>query len=115
MGTRKDTRYEAGGQVYIAEVLDTKAVLKNLSASGLCLESSEFMDIIPHSKYTVNVLPEEESNVDPFTIDIESKWIRTKKDRSESGFVIIIPPGTSGSELLDEYLNFLSKHAKIAV
>jgi hypothetical protein len=113
MGTRQSPRYESGGQVYIAEVLDTSAVLKNLSASGLCVESEEFMDIVPHSKYTVDVLPEKESNIKPFSIDIESKWIRTKKDHSESGFVIIIPPGTSAKELLDEYLEFLSHHAKL--
>ncbi|MDR2049537.1 MAG: hypothetical protein LBP69_08795 [Treponema sp.] len=115
MGMREKPRYESKGQVYIAEVLDTNAVLKNLSACGLCIESKEFMNIVPHSKYTVDVLPEKESNVHPFTIDIESKWIRTKKDRSESGFVIVIPPGTSGEELLNEYLTFLSKHAKMAV
>jgi hypothetical protein len=113
MGTRKDPRYESGGQVYIAEVLDTNAVLKNLSSSGLCIESQEFMNIAPHSKYTIDVLPEKESNIKPFTIDIESKWMRIKKDLSESGFVIIIPPGTSAEELLNEYLNFLSQHTKL--
>jgi hypothetical protein len=113
VGTRKDPRYESRGQVYIAEVLDTNAVLKNLSSSGLCIESEEFMNIVPHSKYTINVLPEKEANIKSFTIDIESKWIRTKKDFSESGFVIIIPPGTSAKELFTEYLDFLSQHAKL--
>jgi hypothetical protein len=115
MEIRKKPRYESKGQVYIAEVLDTNAVLKNLSASGLCIESKEFMNIPPHSKYTIDVFPENESNIKSFTIDVESKWIRTKKDLSESGFVIIIPPGTSAKELLAEYLNFLSQHAKMAV
>jgi hypothetical protein len=113
MSLRKNPRYESKGQVYIAEVLDTTAVLKNLSASGLCIESKEFMDITPNSKYTIDVLPEKEANVSPFKVDIESKWIRTKKEHSESGFIIVIPPGTSGHELLDEYLHFLSMHAKI--
>ncbi|MDR2143566.1 MAG: hypothetical protein LBP29_04265 [Treponema sp.] len=115
MGMREKPRYESKGQVYIAEVLDTNAVLKNLSASGLCIESGEFMDIVPHSKYVIDIFPEKEANIKPFTLDIESKWIRTKKDYSESGFVIIIPPGTSGQELLNEYLKFLSKYSKMAV
>jgi hypothetical protein len=113
MGTRRDSRYTSKGQVYIAAVLDANAVLKNLSSSGLCIESKEFMNIAPHSKYTVDVFPEKEANIKPFTLDIESKWIRTKKDLSESGFVIIIPPGTSAKELLAEYLDFLSQHAKL--
>jgi hypothetical protein len=113
MGARQNPRYESGGQVYIAEVLDTNAVLKNLSSSGICIESEEFMNIVPHSKYTVNVFPEKESNINSFTIDIESKWIRTKKDLSESGFIIIIPPGSSAKKLLNEYLNFLSQHSKL--
>jgi hypothetical protein len=115
MGMRKAPRYESRGQVYITEVLDTKAVLKNLSASGLCIESEEFMDIVPHSKYSVSIVPEEESDINSFTVTIESKWIRTKKDRSESGFVIIIPPETSAKELFNEYLTFLSEHAKVVV
>jgi hypothetical protein len=115
MGMRKTPRYESGGQVYIAEVLDTKAVLKNLSSSGLCIESEEFMDIVPHAQYSVNIVPEEESDINPFTVTIESKWIRTRKDRSESGFVIVIPPGTSAEDLFNEYLNFLSEHAKVVV
>jgi hypothetical protein len=115
MGMRRGPRYESGGQVYITEVLDTRAVLKNLSACGLCIESEEFMNITPLSKYTVDVLPEKEANIKPFSVDVESKWIRTRKDRSESGFVIVVSPETSAEELLNKYLYFLSKHAKIVV
>jgi hypothetical protein len=112
MAARKDLRYESGGQVYIAEVLDTKAILKNLSSSGLCIESNDLLDIVPNSKYTVDFVPEKESKIDPFKLDIESKWVRTKKERSESGFVIVIPPGTEAEEMFTQYLEFLSTHSK---
>ncbi|MDR0402812.1 MAG: hypothetical protein LBH35_04395 [Treponema sp.] len=109
MGARKYPRYESGGQVCIAGVLDTKAILKNLSVRGLCVESSEFLDIVPHSKYIADVFPETESNIKPFTVDIESKWIWTRKDHSESGFIVTIPSGAPAEKPFNDYLNFLSE------
>jgi hypothetical protein len=114
MGTRKTPRFETRGKVYIAEVLDTDAIVKNLSASGLCLESPEFMNVVPNAKYTVDLVPEKESEMDPFKIDIESRWVRTTQAKSESGFVIVVPPGTPGESLLKQYLEFLEQHAKQA-
>jgi hypothetical protein len=112
MGARKDPRYVSDGQVFIAEVLDTKAVIKNLSVSGLCVESNDFLSVVPNSKYTVDFVPEKESNIEPFKLDIESKWVRTKKEHSESGFIIVIPPGTGTEDMLKQYLAFLAQHSK---
>ncbi|MDR1507828.1 MAG: hypothetical protein LBI67_12070 [Treponema sp.] len=127
MGARTDPRYESSGRIYIAEVLDTEALLKNLSASGLCIESTEFLNITPNSRYAAKVFPEKESLLASFTVNIESKWIRTRKDRSESGFLIIVPPGISApvpagspvdeasrGDLLKRYLDFLTKSSKPA-
>jgi hypothetical protein len=112
MAARKDPRYHAKGQVFIAEVPNTEAVIHNLSAGGLCITSSQFIDIIPNTKYQIDVVPEEESNLDKFTIDAESRWIRTKTQHSESGFVIVIPPGKSGKDLFDKYLEYLAQNSE---
>jgi hypothetical protein len=112
MAARKDPRYHAKAQVFIAEVPNTEAVIQNLSAGGLCITSSQFIDIVPNAKYQVDVVPEEESNLEKFTIDAESRWVRTKTQRSESGFVIVIPPGNPGKALLDKYLEYLAQHSE---
>jgi hypothetical protein len=110
MGTRKDARYPSAGKVYIAEVPNTEALLKNLSASGLSLESGEFLDIVPKAQYSVDIVPEEDSNLDKFTLNLESRWIKTNQKRSESGFVIVIPPGADAS-ILQKYLAYLAEHS----
>jgi hypothetical protein len=114
MGLRKNVRYNASGQVYIAEITDTGAMLKNLSAGGLCIKSSGFMNIAPNTKLTVDIVPEEDSSVQPFTVDIEAKWIRSQKGQSESGFIIIVPPGTQAETLLRQYVEFLAERSQEA-
>jgi hypothetical protein len=104
----RDHRFSAHGRVYIAEVLNTDALLKNLSSSGLCIESKEFMGIVPKTRYSIDIVPEEASKIDKFELEIESRWIKTKKDSSESGFVIVIPPGSQGKAVLEQYLAYLS-------
>jgi hypothetical protein len=106
--SNRDTRFSSEGRVYITEVSNTEAVLKNLSTSGLCLQSDGFLEVVPKSRYSIDIIPEKESNLDKFNLEIESRWVRAKKQSSESGFVIVVPPGTSGQELLEQYLNYLA-------
>ncbi|MDR1307536.1 MAG: hypothetical protein LBK74_08185 [Treponema sp.] len=106
----RNSRFFTQGRVYMAEVLNTEALLKNLSSSGLCIESSEFMGIVPKTRYSIDIVPEEESKIGQFPLEIESRWVKAKKQSSESGFVIVIPPGTDGKVLLEQYLAYLSSH-----
>ncbi|GHV84411.1 hypothetical protein AGMMS50230_00190 [Spirochaetia bacterium] len=104
----RDSRYTAKGRVYIAEVPNTEALLKNLSASGLCIESQDFMEVVPKTRYSVDIIPEKSSKIDKFKLEIESRWVRTQKQRSESGFVIVVPPGSEKKQVLEQYLAYLS-------
>jgi hypothetical protein len=111
MASRKDPRYPSKGQVFIAEVPNTEAVIQNLSTGGFCIKSSQFIDVVPNANYQIDVVPEEDANMGKFTINAVSKWIRTQTQRSESGFVIVIPPGNPGKELLDKYLEYLAQQS----
>jgi len=106
--SERSQRFKTKGQVYISKVVNTEAVLKNLSTSGLCIQSPDFMEILPKTRYSVDIVPEKDSNIDKFSLEIESRWVKTKMKSSESGFVIVVPPGTSGETLLEQYLNFLA-------
>ena len=106
--SERNTRFNSKGKVYISEVPNTEALLKNLSASGLCIESQGFMDIIPKTRCSIDVIPEKDSNIDKFSLEIESRWVKAKMNSSESGFVIVVPSGTSGNALLEDYLQYLA-------
>jgi hypothetical protein len=108
---QRDTRFETKGRVYIAEVRNTEALLKNLSSSGLCITSEDFLEVVPKTRYSAEIVPEGDSKVEKFNVELESRWVRAKKQRSESGFVIVIPPGTENREVLEQYLAFLADKA----
>lgn len=111
MKLRMNPRYEAGGQVYITQVLGDGAALKNLSECGLCIQCDQFISIAPNEKYTVDVLPEKNARVERFSLDVESRWVRAQIDHCESGFVIIVSPGTPGEARLKRYIGFLAGHS----
>jgi len=104
----RKTRYEANGKVFFAEVSNTEAVLKNLSNSGLCIETPGFLEVVPKGRFSLNIVPEEESNLNQFDLEVESRWVKAKMKTSESGFVIVVPPDTSVEALLEQYLQFLA-------
>jgi len=104
----RDTRFTSKGQVFISQVSNTEAVLKNLSASGLCIESNDLIEVLPKARYSIDIVPEKDSNIDKFSLEIESRWVKAKLKSSESGFVIVVPSGTSAKALLEQYLSFLS-------
>ena len=111
----RNTRFTSKGQVYISQVSNTEAVLKNLSASGLCIESHDFIDVLPKTRYSIDIVPEKDSNIDKFSLEIESRWVKAKMKSSESGFVIVVPSGTSAKVLFEQYLNFLSSQPDAAI
>ena len=105
--SERNNRFNSNGQAYISEVTNTDALLKNLSASGLCIESPGFIEVLPKNRYSIDIIPEKESNIDAFSLEIESRWVKAKMKTSESGFVIVVPPDTSAKTILQQYLDYL--------
>ena len=104
----RNTRFNSNGQVFISQVSNTDALLKNLSDSGLCIESSDVIEVLPKTRYSIDIIPEKESKVEAFSLEIESRWVKAKMKTSESGFVIVVPPDTSVKAMLEQYLHYLS-------
>jgi hypothetical protein len=99
---RKEARYPARAQVRMA---DSELVLKDVSLSGGCIQSKELLDIVPNGNYTIMIIPEEESLVERFKVNVLSRWVRMKRTGTESGFIIVFPPG---SGVIERYIEFLS-------
>jgi hypothetical protein len=88
---------------------ETKATLRDLSHSGLSIKSETFIDIEPSSSYVIAIIPEEETNLEKFKLEIESRWIKLKKSKMESGFSVIVPFDEQGFK---DYLEYLAQKGK---
>jgi hypothetical protein len=98
---RKERRYAVNAR---AKMTETELLLRDISLSGGRISSDDFLDIVPSGKYTIAIIPEMESKIGQFEVEILSKWVRMKKHGSESGFIMVVP---AGGQLVEEYINFL--------
>ena len=99
--------------VYVADEAqkETKANLRDLSLNGLSIKSEGYIDIEPNSSYVIAIIPEEETNIKKFQLEIESRWVKINKHRMESGFSVMVPFNESEFK---EYLEYLAEKGKVA-
>jgi hypothetical protein len=88
--------------------MNSEALLKDISVSGCCVTSDDFLDVVPKTRYIIDITPEKGAHIEKFELDIESRWIRTNKLFSESGFIIAIRPE---DRRLEQYVEYLAKRA----
>jgi hypothetical protein len=110
---RDELRFLSNALVYLADKSDkeTEASLHDLSQSGLRIKSDGFIDIEPNSPYVIAIIPEEETNLEEFKLEIEARWVKLNKHKMESGFSVIVP---FDQKEFKEYLNYLALKGKIA-
>ena len=109
---RNELRFLSKALVYVEDKSknELKASLRDLSQSGLSIESDDYIDIEPNSSYVIAIIPEKETNLEKFKLEIESRWIKLHRSKMESGFSVIVPFDQKGFK---EYLEYLSKKGKI--
>jgi len=110
---RSELRFVSNALVYVVDKFEnkTKAQLRDLSEHGLSIKTSGFIDIEPSSSYVIAVIPEIESNIEKFQMEIESRWVKLKKTQMESGFSVLVP---FKEKDFKDYLSFLAQKGKIA-
>ena len=118
---RNDLRFLSKAVVYLVDESEkeeknraeneVQVSLRDLSVSGLSIKSDNYIDIEPNSKYVVAIIPEKETNIEKFQLEIESRWIKLNKAQMESGFSVIVPFDQEGFR---EYLEYLEKKGKSA-
>ena len=113
MRKRKELRFISNALVYVADEgnTQTEVSLRDMSEHGLSIKSEGFIDIEPKSSYVIAVIPEEESNIKKFQLEIESRWVKINKLKMESGFSVIVP---FNDREFKEYLEFLASKGKLA-
>ena len=112
---RSELRFLSNALVYVTEESqkekETKASLRDVSLHGLSIKSEGFIDIEPNSSYVIAIVPEEETNIDKFQLEIKSRWIKLNKHKMESGFQVLVP---FDEKEFKDYLEYLAKKGKTA-
>ena len=110
---RSELRFLSNALVYVEDDSrnKTEANLRDLSLNGLSIKSNGYIDIEPNSSYVIAVIPEEETNLKKFQLEIESRWVKLNKFKMESGFQVLVP---FDEKEFREYLEFLAHKGKTA-
>ena len=101
---RNELRFLSNALVYVADKEsgnEKEASLRDLSEHGIRIESDTYIDIEPNSPYVIAIIPEKETNIEKFQLEIESRWVKLNKSKMESGFSVIVPFDQ------DEFKNYL--------
>ena len=109
---RNEERFKSGALVYVVDKSEneTKASLRDVSRHGLSIKSEGFIDIEPNSPYVIAVIPEEETNLEKFKLEIKSRWVKLNKLKMESGFSVLVP---FNSDDFGKYLEYLAQKGEI--
>ena len=108
---RTELRFISNALVYMVDddQTRTEASLRDLSQHGLSIKSEGFIDIVPNSSYVIAIVPEKETNLEKFRLEIETRWIKLNRSSTESGFSVIVP---FNEKEFGDYLNYLSEKNK---
>ena len=109
---RNELRFLSNALVYMVDgsEKESEASLRDLSQHGLSIKSEGFINIEPNSPYVVAIVPEKETNLEKFRLEIESRWIKINKFQMESGFSVIVP---FNEKEFNDYLEYLSQKNKV--
>ena len=84
--------------------------LLNLSEHGAGILCEHYMGIEPNSIHILTVIPEEETNIRKFHLQVRSRWVKLNRLRVESGFSIV---SHFGEEDFRCYLDYLVRKSNI--
>ena len=105
---RNEPRFLSNALVYVIDESKkkTEAKLRDLSQHGLSIKSANFINIEPNSSYGVAVIPEKETQVGEFGLEIKSRWVKMNKLQMESGFSVLV---SFNETEFNDYLEYLTK------
>ena len=113
---RNELRFLSNALVYVVDRTtnekEAEASLQDLSMHGLSIKSDDYIDIEPNSSYVIAIIPEKETNIKEFQLEIESRWVKINRSRMESGFSVMVPFNKAE---FDDYLEYLAVKSKAQV
>jgi hypothetical protein len=107
---RKNFRYQTLAKARIEGVTEAEVLLKDISITGCCIESTVFLNIKKNSQYKIEIIPETAARIGSFELLTEPKWVRPAGYSCEAGFFILeSPKGRS----FQRYVDYLSWRASM--
>jgi hypothetical protein len=102
---RKTIRYQTLAKARIEGAADADVLLKDVSITGCCVESTVFMTIQKDAQYNIEVIPETAAQIGAFELLAEPVWTRASGYSCEAGFSILKSPT---GKLFQRYVDYLS-------
>jgi len=109
---RKNKRYHSIAQARIEGLNFGEILLKDLSITGCCLESTVNMEMKPGIRYKINIIPEAAANIGQFELTAESIWIHGGGYTTEFGFFIVESPK---GKLFQRYVDYLAWRSETGI
>jgi hypothetical protein len=107
---RKSIRYKTMARARIPHVLEGDNLLKDISITGCCVESTAYAEIKPESRYEIEIEPEKNSRIKNFQLSVEARWVKSSGYTGEIGFMVIASPKGRQFQRYVDYLAFRSSH-----
>jgi hypothetical protein len=82
---REDPRYALTAGIFI-EGFEGEGMLDNISISGCCMESITYVALIPDQEYQVNIHPDGDVKMEPFTLMLKLNWTKSSETLFQAGF-----------------------------
>jgi len=102
---RRSKRFQSIANARIDGEKYGEILLKDLSITGCCLESTVYLDIKPGTKHKIEIEPEKAANIGKFELTTESVWIHSGGYSTEFGFFILESPR---GKLFQRYVDYLN-------
>lgn len=103
---RKNPRYRTLAHARIPGVLEGEILLKDISITGCCLESTITAEIPINTQYEIEIMPEKISHIRNFYLIVERKWLRNDDYTTEMGFLIVASPKGKQFQRYVDYLAY---------
>ena len=102
---RKNKRYQSIAKALIDGADYGEILLKDLSITGCCLESTIQVDVKPGVPHKIEIHPEKAANIGKFELKVTLIWIRSGSYSTELGFNILESPK---GKLFQRYVDYLA-------
>jgi hypothetical protein len=107
---RKNFRYQTLAKARIEGITEADVLLKDLSITGCCIESTIYLNVKKDSQYKIEIVPETAARIGSFELLTELRWIRASGYSCEAGFSILESPK---GRLFQRYVDYLAWRASM--
>jgi hypothetical protein len=81
-----------------------EAVLKNISVAGFRMESRTYVTIGVGEYYVMQIKSDTASNLRPFELGVEARWVQSAETNFSAGFLVVKPPSDRSFERYVDYI-----------